>query len=126
MYNWLFISSPGASDVATDSESVIVMEGDTVKLHTNITINQQDRIKWYFNKTLIARLNLTHSYTDVQCNNGTERFMDRLRLDNQTGSLTIMNITITDSEVYKLKIFRNISSEKVFKVDVCGKSLTDV
>ncbi len=127
MYNWLFISSPGASDVGTDRVSMIVKEGDTVKLHTNITINQQDRIRWYFNKTLIAQLNLTHSCTDVQCNKSTVGFRHRLKLDNQTGSLTITNINRSDNGVYHLQIFRSSGySKKAFSVSVHGKLLTDV
>ncbi|XP_051764120.1 uncharacterized protein LOC127520217 [Ctenopharyngodon idella] len=96
---------------------VSVMEGDSVTLHTDITTNQRDRIKWYFNDTRIAEINgdLSKSCTDVQCNEGNERFRDRLKLDNQTGSLTIMNIRTTDSGVYQLEIISR-NSEKIFNV----------
>ncbi|KAL0161281.1 hypothetical protein M9458_045006, partial [Cirrhinus mrigala] len=56
----------------------------------------------------------------VQCNEETERFRDRLKLDHQTGSLTITNIKNTDSGEYKLKII-SISereSEKIFNVSI--------
>uniref|UniRef100_A0A672LV55 Ig-like domain-containing protein n=1 Tax=Sinocyclocheilus grahami TaxID=75366 RepID=A0A672LV55_SINGR len=118
-YNELFISSSGAS------VEVSVMEGDSVILHTGVETNQHDRIRWYFNDTRIAQINgdLSKTCTDVQCNKGTERFRDRLKLDNQTGSLTIMNITTTDSGVYKLLISSsNIDSEKSFSVTVHGES----
>ncbi|KTF84050.1 hypothetical protein cypCar_00037898 [Cyprinus carpio] len=95
------------------------MEGDSVTLHTDVKTNQQEDIKWYFNDTRIAQItgDLSFICTDVQCNEGTERFRDRLKLDNQTGSLTIMNITNTDSGLYELKIISiRRSSENTFRV----------
>ncbi|XP_067252700.1 uncharacterized protein [Chanodichthys erythropterus] len=98
------------------------MEGDSVTLHTGVQTNQQEEIKWYINDTRIAQIrgDLSYICTDVQCNEGTERFRDRLKLDNQTGSLTIMNITNTDSGLYELKIIIIISSssDKAFNVIV--------
>ncbi|XP_016349102.1 uncharacterized protein LOC107694003 [Sinocyclocheilus anshuiensis] len=110
----------GASDVGTDRVSVIVMKGDSVTLHTNITINQQYRVKWYFIDTLVAQHNLSHICTDVQCHEDNERFRDRLELGHQTGDLTITNINTSDNGVYHLKIFSSSSSRirKVFNVDV--------
>ncbi|XP_059426057.1 uncharacterized protein LOC132160309 isoform X2 [Carassius carassius] len=108
----------GAS--GSDGVSVSVMEGDSVTLNTDVKTNQQEKMNWYFNDALIARItgNLSYSCTDVQCNNGTERFRDRLKLDHQTGSLSIRNITITDSGLYKLILFNsnNTHSQKIFNV----------
>ncbi|ROI15535.1 Carcinoembryonic antigen-related cell adhesion molecule 1 [Anabarilius grahami] len=106
--------------------SVSVMEGDSVTLHTDITINHQDRIKWYCNNTRIAQINgdLSKACTDVQCDEGNERFRDRLKLDHQTGSLTITNITHTDSGVYQLDITSR-NSEKTFNVVVHGVSAAE-
>ncbi|CAM4661054.1 unnamed protein product [Leuciscus chuanchicus] len=75
---------------------------------------------WYFNGTRIAQIrgDLCYICTDVQCNNGTERFTDRLKLDNQTGSLTIMNITTEDSGEYRQSMI--INSDKYFNVSVHG------
>ncbi len=96
------------------------MEGDSVTLHINVTVTQQSRIKWYLNNSRIAQLiGHTSRCTDVQCNDGTERFRDRLRLDHQTGSLTITNTRTTDSGLYKVTIN---SSEKTFNVSVHGES----
>ncbi|KAI2650769.1 Neural cell adhesion molecule L1 [Labeo rohita] len=97
--------SRSASDVATNRVSVL--KGDSVTLHTNITINQRDRVKWYFHDTLIAQINgdLRYICTDVQCNKDNEHFRDRLKLDNRTGDLTITNISTSDAEIYQLKIF---------------------
>ncbi|XP_059424831.1 uncharacterized protein LOC132159335, partial [Carassius carassius] len=111
--------SSGVSGVDTDR--VPVKEGDSVTLHTGVKTNQQERIRWYFNDTRIAQItgDLRKICTDVQCNEGTERFRDRLKLDHQTGSLTIMNIRITDSGVYKLLITSsNFDIEKIFSVIV--------
>ncbi|XP_026053251.1 uncharacterized protein LOC113039559 isoform X1 [Carassius auratus] len=110
-----------ASGVGSDKLSVSVMEGDSVIFHTGVDTNQQEDIKWYFSDTRIAQISgdLSFICTDVQCNEGTERFRDRLKLDHQTGSLTIMNITNTDSGEYKLKIIGITSSiEKAFNVNV--------
>uniref|UniRef100_A0A9J8A4H5 Ig-like domain-containing protein n=1 Tax=Cyprinus carpio carpio TaxID=630221 RepID=A0A9J8A4H5_CYPCA len=115
----LYLLANGVSGVDTDEESVSVMEGDSVTLHTGVKTNQQAYVKWYFNDTRIAQItgDLSFICTDVQCNEGTERFRDRLKLDHQTGSLTIMNITNTDSGDYHLRIIRR-SSEKTFNVTV--------
>ncbi|XDV24028.1 hypothetical protein PO909_028327, partial [Leuciscus waleckii] len=118
------VSVHGAYGVETDRVSV--MEGDSVTLNTGVQTNQQDRIKWYYNDTRIAQINRDQSKicTDVQCNNDTERFRDRLKLDHQTGSLTITDTRNTDSGVYKLKIISSSTySDKIFSVSVTGESL---
>ncbi len=124
VYNEL-ISSPGVFSVGTDGLSAFVMEGDSVTLQTNVETQQQEDIKWYFNVTRIAQISgdLSFICTDVQCNEHTERFENRLELDNKTGTLTIRDIRTTDSGLYELKIIsiRN-SSEKTFNVTVHGES----
>uniref|UniRef100_A0A671M0B8 Immunoglobulin domain-containing protein n=1 Tax=Sinocyclocheilus anshuiensis TaxID=1608454 RepID=A0A671M0B8_9TELE len=116
----LLISSSGASGVETDGVSVSVMEGDLVTLHTDVEMNQQDPMKWYFNDIRIAQIiaNQNRTCTDVQCNEGTERFRDRLKLDHHTGDLTITNITTTDSGDYKLQTIRRKIIQKIFHVVV--------
>ncbi|XDV24019.1 hypothetical protein PO909_028324 [Leuciscus waleckii] len=111
-----------------DEDRVSVMEGDSVTLNTDVLTNQQDRIRWYYNDIRIAQINRDQSKicTDVQCNEGTERFRDRLKLDHQTGSLTIMNITDTHSGVYTLQISSSSSdSEKTFSVALYGVSAAE-
>uniref|UniRef100_A0A8C1VNE5 Immunoglobulin domain-containing protein n=1 Tax=Cyprinus carpio TaxID=7962 RepID=A0A8C1VNE5_CYPCA len=113
----------GLSDV--DKDEVSVMEGDSVTLHTGVQTNQQEKIKWYFNDSRIAQISGDHRKicTDVQCNEGTERFSDRLKLDHQTGSLTIRNIRTSDAGLYKLQIISSIISiMKGFSFTVASSS----
>ncbi|KAL0161260.1 hypothetical protein M9458_044985, partial [Cirrhinus mrigala] len=106
-----------------DRVSVSVMEGDSVTLHTDVETKQQDDIKWYLGDKRIAQISgdLSFICTDVKCNKDNDRFRNRLKVDHQTGSLTITNITKTDSGEYKLKIISSSDSEKIFSV-----SITDV
>ncbi|KAG1946376.1 V-set and immunoglobulin domain-containing protein 1-like [Pimephales promelas] len=98
--------STGVFGVGSEKVSVSVMEGESVTFYTGVQTIQQEEIKWYFYGIRIARINGDQSKicTDVQCNGGTERFRDRLKLDNQTGSLTITHTTNTDSGEYEVKI----------------------
>ncbi|ROI16553.1 hypothetical protein DPX16_0830 [Anabarilius grahami] len=97
------------------------MEGDSVTLNTNVKTNLQEVIKWFFNNKRIAQISgdLSKICTDVQCKDGDERFRDRLKLDHQTGSLTITNISNTDSGEYKLQIISSNSiNGNIFSVTV--------
>ncbi|XP_026105521.1 uncharacterized protein LOC113077314 isoform X2 [Carassius auratus] len=123
----LFLLDNGVSGVVSDV-LVSVREGDSVTLHTGVQTDQQEDIKWYFKDTRIAQISgdLSKTCTDVECNEGTERFRDRLKLDHQTGSLTITNITNTDSGLYELKIISSSSSsDKIFSVTVNGVSAAE-
>nr|XP_055072977.1 natural killer cell receptor 2B4-like [Misgurnus anguillicaudatus] len=101
-------------------KSVSVMEGDSVTLHTDITQIQTDQqIVWMFGpqETRIAEIikRVNSSFID----DNDERFKGTLKLDSQTGSLTITNITITHTGLYKLTIISNRgTSYKRFNVTV--------
>uniref|UniRef100_A0A8C1T4E3 Immunoglobulin domain-containing protein n=1 Tax=Cyprinus carpio TaxID=7962 RepID=A0A8C1T4E3_CYPCA len=115
------VSDVSAAERDKMKRKVSVMEGDSVTLHTDVKTNQQEKIRWYFSDTRIAQISgdLRNICTDVQCKDGDERFRDRLKLDHQTGSLSIMNIRNTDSGLYKLLISNsNFDTEKIFSVIV--------
>ncbi|XP_051551327.1 uncharacterized protein LOC127439215 [Myxocyprinus asiaticus] len=104
-------------------ETVSVMEGDSVTLLTGVIKTQDNKMVWSFNNIRIAKISgdPTKACTDVQCNDGTEGFRGRLKLNLQTGSLTITNMKITDSGLYIVEIITiSSSSEKIFKVTVLG------
>jgi len=67
-------------------KSVSVTEGESVTLNTDTEIQADELILWStgHNNSLIAKIKGYNYKTDF-----LERFRDRLKLDNQTGSLTI-------------------------------------
>ncbi|XP_021325130.1 uncharacterized protein isoform X4 [Danio rerio] len=91
MFLWHLIGVVGVDEV----NSVSVMEGDSVTLHTHLQILKDEVTEWTFNNTLIAKVT-----EDNPTYNKDERFTNRLKLDHQTGSLTITNIKTTDSGIY--------------------------
>ncbi|KTF84064.1 hypothetical protein cypCar_00047170 [Cyprinus carpio] len=122
----------GFSGVGSDGVSAFVMEEDSVTLYTDVETNQQKGVRWFNNDSLIAVIagDLSNFCTDVQCDKGTERFRDRLKLDHQTGSLTITNIRTTDYGRYELEIISSSLnadhqrkvSKKTFSVAPPGES----
>ncbi|XP_050950435.1 SLAM family member 5-like [Labeo rohita] len=96
-------------------ESLSVIEGDAVLLHSNVTaIHKNDDILWKFgvDKSLIAQIDGEKQiFPDG-------RFRDRLKLDRQTGSLTITNITTKHAGCYELEINGEKLSTKTFSVSV--------
>ncbi|XP_058616252.1 natural killer cell receptor 2B4-like [Onychostoma macrolepis] len=75
---------------------------------------------WNFGakNTPIAKINRA-SGIFFTCNDG--RFRDRLKLDDQTGSLTITNITTQHAGRYEVKIFAAKLSSKTFSVYVYAR-----
>ncbi len=92
-------------------KSVSVMEGDSVTLKIVTETQTGDMIEWKFgtNRNLIARIiGKTSNIFD-----GPDGiFRDRLKLDHQTGSLTITNTRTTDSGLYEADISRSSSDDK--------------
>ncbi|XP_042605525.1 uncharacterized protein LOC109080663 isoform X1 [Cyprinus carpio] len=89
--------------VSGEMKSETVKEGESVTLRTGFTeVQIYDFMTWMFGHTFIAEINKgAQQYGD------DERFRDKLQLDNQTGSLTITNCTISNSGLYELNINSN-------------------
>uniref|UniRef100_A0A673LG48 Ig-like domain-containing protein n=2 Tax=Sinocyclocheilus rhinocerous TaxID=307959 RepID=A0A673LG48_9TELE len=89
-----------------------VLKGDSVTLNSSLTEIQTDhKIAWTFgtNRSLIARINRgAKKILDVP--DGI--FRDRLKLDSQTGSLTIRNTRTTDSGLYEVTISNSSTETK--------------
>ncbi|XP_026054683.1 uncharacterized protein LOC113040595 [Carassius auratus] len=100
---------PGAEQhhgVFGDAKVKSVIEGDSVNLNSGLTELNDDWIQWWFiNETnFIAEHNVPMDRFIVYDDVLDGRFRDRLELDYQTGSLTIMNITTQHAGCYKLEI----------------------
>ncbi len=103
-------------------ETVSVTEGDSVTLHTDIEICENDDVLWKYGaeNSLIAKMKKKKQILSVY--NGTDgRFRDRLKLDNQTGSLTITNTTTEYAGLYKVEITGANLISKTFNVSVYGE-----
>jgi len=105
-------------------DSVSVTEGDSVTLHTGLTeIHEDEEIWWKYGaeKTLFAEIKraagIFSTYDDVP----DGRFRDRLKLDDQTGSLIITHTTTEHTGDYKLEIRGAKRSSKTFSVSVYGE-----
>ncbi|XP_056615238.1 SLAM family member 9-like [Triplophysa dalaica] len=121
LFYWLFFIfvTNGVFGVDGDEvKSVSVMEGDSVTLHTNLThIQRQDQILWMFGPRIAEIYKETIDMFDSR-----KTFGDRLKLNNQTGSLNITNIRTEHTGLYKLQIrsYRG-DSDKIFNVTVYAR-----
>ncbi len=92
-----------------------MMEGDSVTLNTNVTeLHKHDDVNWYFGTNLVVKIFSTSDIHDG-------RFRNRLKLDNQTGSLTITNITTQHAGLYQLVTEGAKYSSQTFSVSVYGE-----
>ncbi|KAK9968930.1 hypothetical protein ABG768_027147, partial [Culter alburnus] len=91
---------------------ISVLEGDSVTLNSDLTeMKDDDVIQWRFGNISIAEINVTADRITVYDDVLDGRFRDRLKLDNQTGSLTITNTRTEDTGLYELQ---TNSVEKTF------------
>ncbi|XP_051764520.1 SLAM family member 5-like isoform X4 [Ctenopharyngodon idella] len=106
--SFCFLLFKGVSGAEDAVKTLSVTEGDSVTLHAGLTETQKDDlILWTFgpDSTRIAQINKMINKVSLYNDALDGRFRDRLKLDDQTGSLTITNTTNTDSGLYKLQIF---------------------
>ncbi|XP_048054293.1 uncharacterized protein LOC125273071 isoform X2 [Megalobrama amblycephala] len=115
----------GVFGVETDEIEVPVMEGDSFTLRAGLTeIQRDDEVEWRFgsSRTRIIRIaagNVTR-YDD-------EKFRERLKLERQTGDLTITNVSNEHNGVYQLSIIiKNKKTIKRFAVTVYATLPTPV
>ncbi|XP_056615644.1 uncharacterized protein LOC130430539 isoform X1 [Triplophysa dalaica] len=101
-------------------EIVSVNDGGSVTLHTHLTeLQTDDVIVWYFMGVLIARINREVNSDPVY--DPDVRFTDRLKMNNQTGDLTITNITSELTGLYQLDITSKESKTETFSVSLSRK-----
>ncbi len=101
-------------------KSVSVLEGDSVTLNTDVKVLVDDLILWMFGPqhTRIAEIFKQVIYMF----NSTVKFGYRLKMDSQTGSLTIRNIKSEHTGLYRLAIFSRMETTyKHFSVIVYGE-----
>ncbi|XP_056304452.1 uncharacterized protein LOC130216582 [Danio aesculapii] len=83
-----------------------VMEGDSVTLESGVAqLKEDDVVTWKFGhkNTQIAQMDLDTGIS-FTFDGDAVGFRNRLKLDHQTGSLTIMNTSTADSGVYQITI----------------------
>ncbi|XP_067236825.1 signaling lymphocytic activation molecule-like [Chanodichthys erythropterus] len=87
-----------------------VTEGESVTLNPDLTELQRDDLMWKFENIVIAQINRQNNKIRIYNDNSEGRFRDRLKLDLQTGSLTIINSRTTDSGLYTVSSIRRDST----------------
>ncbi|KAI7791566.1 hypothetical protein IRJ41_025910 [Triplophysa rosa] len=103
-------------------KSVSVMEGHSVTLHTHLThIHTDDLILWKFGPqgTVIAKITINKTSINADVHDGM--FRDRLQVDDQTGSLTITDITTQHSGLYHMTISGQQKTSYTFSVTVYAR-----
>ncbi|KAI7791049.1 putative natural killer cell receptor 2B4-like [Triplophysa rosa] len=101
------------------SESVSVTEGDSVTLSVYLT-EIKDGISWKFGEIVIAEFKAEDKNISLHEHRAERRFRDRLKLDH-TGSLTINNITLTDSGSYEVMNTDSKNKLKIFNITVYAR-----
>ncbi|XP_067252859.1 uncharacterized protein [Chanodichthys erythropterus] len=119
VFGFFILTVFGVFDDSDEVKSVSVKEGDSVSLNTNLTeMKNNDVIMWRFKNTVIAFINKQNNRFTVFDDVLDGRFRDRLKLDNQTGSLTITNTRTEHDGDYQLLLFSSEFSYKAFRVSV--------
>ncbi|XDV23303.1 hypothetical protein PO909_027932 [Leuciscus waleckii] len=105
--------------------TVSVMEGDSVTLNPQTEIPEDASAQWWFGDKIIAQIKKAagHFSTSEGDNVG---FNGRLKLDHQTGSLTITNTRSDHTGLYKLEISTTAQTHDIFSVTVTEMKIMSV
>uniref|UniRef100_A0A672RU89 Si:ch73-256j6.2 n=1 Tax=Sinocyclocheilus grahami TaxID=75366 RepID=A0A672RU89_SINGR len=108
-----------------DPDEISVMEGDSVTLNSDVT-EMSVVIRWGFEnqKALIAEIYKRTDSMTVYDDALDGRFRDRLKLDKQTGSLTITNIRTELAGVYKLQTEKLKGNSLLSSISVSDLSIS--
>ncbi|XP_067271055.1 SLAM family member 5-like [Pseudorasbora parva] len=99
--------SPSTCEFAAGDEVKLVMEGESITLHASLSETQRafELIVWAFGPEHI-RIAQINKITNIKVSLFEDVFggifRDKLKLDDQTGDLTITNITTEHSGLYEL------------------------
>ncbi|TRY74116.1 hypothetical protein DNTS_026666, partial [Danionella cerebrum] len=99
---------------ATELRSVSVTEGDWVTLDFNVSQPRRGEFTWTFGAGDSLLALVSRDYATSKIYDSDKRFRNRLRLDNQTGTLTIMNISSEHAGAYKLDTWASGQRTKKF------------
>ncbi|XDV23511.1 hypothetical protein PO909_028067 [Leuciscus waleckii] len=101
------------------------MEGDSVTLNADVTeIHEEyNTMLWRYGakKYIIAEISRNYGIFSTYDDVPDGRFRDRLKLDDQTGSLTITNITTEHTGDYEVLIIGTKLTLKSFNVSVYAR-----
>ncbi len=123
MTNAVCVCSSGLFAYSDAVTSVSVMEGDSVSLQTHTELQTHDQIAWIFGLLGTRIAEIIKDTGRVSTYEGPDgRFRDRLKLDHQTGSLTITNTRTTDSGLYQIFISGRRKITYRLGVTVSGES----
>ncbi|XP_052447182.1 uncharacterized protein LOC127988462 isoform X2 [Carassius gibelio] len=114
-------------NVYVGERKITVMEGDPVTLHPDTGIQKSDEVQWLFDdKEQIVLTEIKN--TKVTEYTGPDwRFRDRLKLNEEKGTLTITNTRTEHTGFYTLKITRG--KDKIYKrfyISVNERKITGV
>ncbi|CAM4659304.1 unnamed protein product [Leuciscus chuanchicus] len=106
------VTVSGAANETAGVKSVSMMEGESVTLKTDVEVKRDDLIVWRFGDKGILLAKIDVETNETSLNEADERFRVRLKLDHQTGSLTITNTRTEHSGLYELQIRGRESSQQ--------------
>ncbi|XP_057181172.1 uncharacterized protein LOC130548429 isoform X2 [Triplophysa rosa] len=113
----------GVFGVTGEVKPVLVMEGDSVTLGTGITSMQKDDVVTWRVKGGEPDFVIVEIRKNKIPNVKGVRFRDRVQVNNQTGDLTINNMRVKHSGLYKAEISTNAGTTyKNFSVTVIDSS----